>query len=753
MEKISPAGPAPLNSGGRPITPEAHPALDGARVGAHRGRLSSAVNGALLAGKATVTNVSTDVRDMARHLHWAVRNTSTGLVESVRSRLELHRNRALGDGKPFDPVHNRYDAHIEADALEAAFETDNHWAAIRGLTSKESVAELRANLRLFSPDTGDALLVETFRSALQTLQARRPEVAAALDAVSTRWMNEGAWVYTYPQHFDRMRALLPVYAAMGVRTLEFLPHLAHGGVDGGYDIKNHGEVAAELGGNAAFARFMDEARAQGLEVVTDMVANHVSDQHVQFERLRKGDASAARWFVEMNDAHLVGTMTRPEDGLPRLMLQHGHGEDAKVSTPWHVFDFASKDNLLKVPLKRNQTLQFWHTFYPQQPDLNLKNPDAYRYIIDAMGWHANEGVLGMRLDAVPHVSKEPGTDFEDLPQTFAFEAALAAYWRLVQPKGVILPEVGKNFVDAAKHFGEARSVNGIPRNSQGDILFGFDLHAAYRAALLTGDGSVLHDMNAKLATLPPHATWALWMGGHHDELRWDLIAKLLKDRGTPQERIDSIEQGLVDRGGLPFAGRGYGIRHADMLGKDTHRIASSFVTAFAGTRSIPLMYAGDELCLGINLDEMRRRTEKRNGVEDTRDAMREMPSAEAMQQGLEANGEPLAVFKALNALQRKMPAFEAPVQALAGSVYAVARKPEGGEGIVVLTNLNAETKTVRLPLEQLERALGWSSVDSSALTDLLARQMGIPDRKPMHIVDGALELELGPHDYAILGRG
>ncbi|MGQ0506488.1 MAG: alpha-amylase family glycosyl hydrolase [Myxococcaceae bacterium] len=588
---------------------------------------------------------------------------------------------------------------------------------------------------------------------MQTLQRRDLRLTQALEKIDPNWMHTSAWAYEYPRHFDDLRAMLPLYEKQGVRVIELLPHLKHGGVDGGYDIINLAQVAKEYGGNAAFKRFVNDAAERGIVVVTDLVPNHVSDKHIQFRRLLRHDEAAAKWFHDMSDAKKFGSFVREEDSLVRLKMQHGDGENAPVSTPWHVFSQASENNLLSVNLK-GQWKQFWHTFYPQQPDLNLKHPPAWRYLVDSMGWSSNQGVMGTRLDAVPHVAKEKGTDFEDIPQTFAFEAALAAYWRLVQPKGVILPEVGKPFDAAARHFGEARTLHGVTRNTQGDILFGFDLQAAYRSSLLTEDPEFLHAMNGELAGLPGNTQFALWLGGHHDELRWDLIARLLKGRGYSEEAVAAIQQRLVDAGGKQFAERGYGIRHATMRNGDEHAIAGDFVTGMGGTDAIPLMYEGDELAMRNSQETMDKATAARGGVEDTRDLQRERRTAADVEARLAEGAEPITVFSALNALRATHPAMRAKVQKLAAgeNVFAVARKPEEGEGVAVIRNLSNSRKTARLSLEALREQLGWTDLRPEQLEDILQAQMGEPSSLPLRIEDGHLTWTMGPHDYAVLGR-
>ena len=48
--------------------------------------------------------------------------------------------------------------------------------------------------------------------------------------------------------------------------------------DDGYDISNYTEIHADCGTLADFKAFMREAHRHGLQVVTELVLNHTSDQ-------------------------------------------------------------------------------------------------------------------------------------------------------------------------------------------------------------------------------------------------------------------------------------------------------------------------------------------------------------------------------------------------------------------------------------------------------------------------------------------
>jgi (1->4)-alpha-D-glucan 1-alpha-D-glucosylmutase len=101
--------------------------------------------------------------------------------------------------------------------------------------------------------------------------------------------------------FDGARELIPYLARLGVSHLYLSPVLrARGGSTHGYDVVDPSRANPALGGDAAFDRLADAARARGLGVVLDLVPNHMgtgADNPYWDDVLALGEASPyARWF-------------------------------------------------------------------------------------------------------------------------------------------------------------------------------------------------------------------------------------------------------------------------------------------------------------------------------------------------------------------------------------------------------------------------------------------------------------------------
>ena len=60
---------------------------------------------------------------------------------------------------------------------------------------------------------------------------------------------------------------------------------------------------------------------------------------------------------------------------------------------------------------------YWHRFFHHQPDLNFDNPHVRKAVAKVMRFWLDQGVDGMRLDAVPYLIEREGTSCENLPET------------------------------------------------------------------------------------------------------------------------------------------------------------------------------------------------------------------------------------------------------------------------------------------------------------------------------------------------
>ncbi len=178
--------------------------------------------------------------------------------------------------------------------------------------------------------------------------------------------------------FDDAAAVVPYLADLGVTHLYLSPVLqAVAGSQHGYDVVDHTEVNAELGGAARLEALADTARQHGLGLVVDVVPNHMAFTAPEsanlplWSVLRDGPQSEfADWFDVDWDA-LGGRIGLPLLGQPladalgagELVLDQRNGQ--RVVTYYdHVFPVApgtssADDDVAAVLARQHYLLAGW----------------------------------------------------------------------------------------------------------------------------------------------------------------------------------------------------------------------------------------------------------------------------------------------------------------------------------------------------------------------------------------------------------
>jgi len=174
------------------------------------------------------------------------------------------------------------------------------------------------------------------------------------------------------------------------------------GVDAGFDPIDHTAVDPRLGG-------WNQLRALGedVELVADLIVNHVSALSPQFEDFsRKGSSSEfAGMFLTFNSVFPSGArepellnIYRPRPGLPFINIKMKNGEQRLL----------------------------WTTFTPQQLDIDVESKQGAAYINAILKQFQQAGVRLIRLDAVGYAIKRAGTTCFMIPETFRYISDLTA---------------------------------------------------------------------------------------------------------------------------------------------------------------------------------------------------------------------------------------------------------------------------------------------------------------------------------------
>ncbi|HEY4780957.1 MAG TPA: alpha-amylase family glycosyl hydrolase, partial [Chthoniobacterales bacterium] len=90
--------------------------------------------------------------------------------------------------------------------------------------------------------------------------------------------------------FQGLLSKLDYLRNLGVTAIWLLPFYPSPLRDDGYDIADYYNVHPSYGTLDDFRQFLEAAHEAGLKVITELVLNHTSDQHIWFQRSRRAVA-------------------------------------------------------------------------------------------------------------------------------------------------------------------------------------------------------------------------------------------------------------------------------------------------------------------------------------------------------------------------------------------------------------------------------------------------------------------------------
>lgn len=390
-----------------------------------------------------------------------------------------------------------------------------------------------------------------------------------------------------PNQFKDTTKMLDYLKKLGVTTIYMLPFADSPMEDSGFDVKNPQNVRKDLGGKPQFESFIKEAKNKGFNIKADLVLNHFSDQHEWFQSALKGDIDKLNRFVVREDMPEYKKYVDPKLGT---VIEYKEA-DGKISKRRLIFPEITENNYRKVTINEKD-YYVYHTFYPFQLDINWKNPDVLYYNLETMNYWANLGVDIFRLDAIPYLDKEPGTNAENLPTTHAIIRILSNYLQAVAPRTVLQAEACQQPKDVIPYFGAERktetNINGevkeLKRTDEVQIAYNFPYMPALWASFITEDSKYFQEAVKQTPNIPESASWATFLRVH-DELTLEMV--------TPEMR-ELIYEALEPKG-APFR-KGFGVsgRMANFLDQDHDHIEMAF-SVLLSMPGIPIIYYGDEI--------------------------------------------------------------------------------------------------------------------------------------------------------------
>jgi maltose alpha-D-glucosyltransferase/alpha-amylase len=344
---------------------------------------------------------------------------------------------------------------------------------------------------------------------------------------------------------------------LGIDCLWLPPFYASPLRDGGYDISDFRAVLPEFGSVDDFVYLLDEAHKRGIRVITDLVLNHTSDAHPWFQQSRtEPDGPYGNYYVWSDD-------------------------DSRYSDARVIFVDTETSNWTYDPV-RGQF--YWHRFFSHQPDLNFENPDVQEAMLDTLRFWLDLGIDGFRLDAVPYLFEQEGTNCENLPRTHEFLKRCRKVVDDEYPGRILLAEANQWPSDVVEYFGDA-AVGG----DECHMAFHFPLMPRIFMAVRRESRFPISEILAQTPKIPDGTQWGIFLR-NHDELTLEMV--------SDEERDYMYAEYAKD----PRMKANIGIRRrlAPLLENDRNQ-QELFTAMLLSLPGSPVLYYGDEVGMGDNI--------------------------------------------------------------------------------------------------------------------------------------------------------
>ena len=290
----------------------------------------------------------------------------------------------------------------------------------------------------------------------------------------------------------------------GGNYLHLMPLLdtPEGRSDGGYAVSDFRKVRPDLGTMEDLECLAAECHKRDVSICLDFVMNHTSEDHEWAKKARMGDPEyQSRYFFYDNyDLPAQFERTVPE-----------------------VFPTTAPGNFTWVADAGKYVMT---TFYPYQWDLNYWNPVVLNEMVGNMLNLVNRGIDVIRIDAVPYIWKQLGTNCRNLPQVHSIVRIMRIICEIVCPGVLLLGEVVMEPDKVVPYFGSVEK-------PECHMLYNVTTMAATWNSVATKDIRLLRQQMNVVSSLPKDYVFLNYLRCH-DDIGWGLDYPWLKQFGIDE---------------------------------------------------------------------------------------------------------------------------------------------------------------------------------------------------------------------------
>ena len=357
---------------------------------------------------------------------------------------------------------------------------------------------------------------DQFEALCGIIRQRSEERSADLKALDAKRLADPDWykrndmvgmmMYTdaFAGTLKGVKKKLGYIEECGVNYIHLMPLLDSPRVrnDGGYAVSDFRKVKPELGTMEDLSELAAECHRRGISVCLDFVMKHTSDEHEWALWARNGKK-------EYQDRYFFYDTYEIPEQFEKTCPQ--------------VFPTTAPGNFTWLEDVKKYVMT---TFYPYQWDLNYWNPAVFVEMTDNLLNLTNRGIDIIRIDAVPYIWKQLGTNCRNLPQVHTIVRMLRMICETVCPGVLLLGEVVMEPEKVVPYFGTVEK-------PECHMLYNVTTMATTWHTAAVSDVSLLKRQMDIIDALPRQYVFLNYLRCH-DDIGWGLDYGWLRGQGMEE---------------------------------------------------------------------------------------------------------------------------------------------------------------------------------------------------------------------------
>ena len=357
---------------------------------------------------------------------------------------------------------------------------------------------------------------DQFEALCGIIRQRSEERSADLKALDAKRLADPDWykrndmvgmmMYTdaFAGTLKGVKKKLGYIEECGVNYIHLMPLLDSPRVrnDGGYAVSDFRKVKPELGTMEDLSELAAECHRRGISVCLDFVMNHTSDEHEWALWARNGKK-------EYQDRYFFYDTYEIPEQFEKTCPQ--------------VFPTTAPGNFTWLEDVKKYVMT---TFYPYQWDLNYWNPVVFVEMTDNLLNLTNRGIDIIRIDAVPYIWKQLGTNCRNLPQVHTIVRMLRMICETVCPGVLRCGEVVMEPEKVVPYFGTVEK-------PECHMLYNVTTMATTWHTAAVSDVSLLKRQMDIIDALPRQYVFLNYLRCH-DDIGWGLDYGWLRGQGMEE---------------------------------------------------------------------------------------------------------------------------------------------------------------------------------------------------------------------------